>query len=314
MPTITAIGETVLDIIIKDGKPLAANPGGSVLNTMVSLGRLGCNAQFITELGHDDPGAQVRKFLADNHVGTDWSCIYPDRQTAVALAYLDESNDARYTFYKDYPAERLNIVQPSLEAGGYFLFASSMAINPQVHPTIVTLVQQALNVGCTVYYDPNCRPKAGQDATEPKRRMLENMQMSHIVRGSDEDFAYLFGHSDLVNIWQEIKSPQLQMLVCTRGADGIDILRGDRSIYIPVPQIEPVSTVGAGDTFNAGMLFGLASKGIGSSAIAHMSDDLLVQICRTAAECSAFVCCSLDNYISKDFALSLLAKFGGKNY
>lgn len=308
MPIITAIGETVLDIIIKDGKPLAANPGGSVLNTMVSLGRLGCRVRFITELGQDAPGMQVKDFLADNCVDAGCACIYPDRQTAIALAYLDTENNAHYTFYKDYPQQRLQIPVPVFEAGGYFLFASSMAINPQVRPIIIALAKQAASAGVTVYYDPNCRPKAGQDASVAKQLMLENMRMSHIVRGSDEDFAHIFGHDDLALIWREIQSPLLQMLICTHGADGVAVMRGGETFRFPVPQIQPVSTVGAGDNFNAGILFGLAKSGIGQDGIASIHAEALAQLCSTAAECSAHVCCSLDNYISKEFALNLSAR------
>lgn len=309
MPAITAIGETVLDIIIKDGKPLAANPGGSVLNTMVSLGRLGCDARFITELGQDAPGMQIKKFLHENGVDASSACVYDDRQTAVALAYLDEANNARYTFYKDYPAKRLEIALPQFENGSYFLFASSMAVNPQVRHKIAAIAKKAASAGATVYYDPNCRPKAGQDASAQKLLMIDNMRMSHIVRGSNEDFNYIFGHNDLTKIWHELESPHLQLLVCTHGADGVDSMCGGRSFHCSVPQIAAVSTVGAGDNFNAGLLFGLTNKKIDRTSLGTLDEKQLSELCQIAGQCSAFVCCSLDNYISEEFAKNIAAKY-----
>ncbi len=305
MPQITAIGETVLDIVIKDGNPLVANPGGSVLNSIISLSRLGADTRFITEFGKDAPGMQVKKFLHNNGVDTSCVCEYPNHQTAVALAYLDEANNASYTFYKDYPSLRLAIPMPSFDAGGYFLYASSMAINEQVRPVIVALAKQAEISGCTVYYDPNCRPKAGQDGEHQKSLMLENMGLSHIVRGSSEDFEYLFGHCSLSDIWETINSPKLKMLICTHGADGVSIMRGGESFSYSVPQIIPISTVGAGDNFNAGFLFSLANQSIGHSQLSQLDENTLRQICDTATACSANVCCSLDNYISTEFARSI---------
>lgn len=305
MRSISSIGETVLDIIIKDGKPLVANPGGSVLNTMVSLGRLGADTRFITELGKDEPGAQVKIFLRDN--GIDTSCIaeYDDMQTPIALAYLDDSHNASYTFYKQYPSKRFQQAFPALPTDGYFLFASSLALNEQVRPTILALIAAAVHSGNTIYYDPNCRPNPASNARLQNLLILENMREAHIVRGSDEDFNHIFGHCRLDEIWQQIDSPRLQMLICTRGAQGVSLMRRGQIFDFGVPQIVPVSTVGAGDTFNAGFIYGLAARDIGTGQLEGLSEDTLRQLCDTASACAAHVCCSLDNYISAEFAQSI---------
>ena len=101
MRKIYGIGETVYDIIFKDGAPQAAKPGGSVLNSMVSLGRTGLPVSFISEYGRDDVGSLIDRFLNDNGVNTSSVYRYNDANTSLALAFLDEKNDAHYTFYKD---------------------------------------------------------------------------------------------------------------------------------------------------------------------------------------------------------------------
>ena len=66
MRKIIGIGETVLDIIFKGDQPMAAVPGGSTFNCLVSLGRCGLNVSFISETGNDKIGQNIIKFMEKN--------------------------------------------------------------------------------------------------------------------------------------------------------------------------------------------------------------------------------------------------------
>ena len=90
MRKIYGIGETVLDIIFKDGQPQAAKAGGSVLNSVVSMGRMGLPVSFISEYGQDDVGILIDGFLKDNGVDTSSVHRFHDGSTSLALAFLDE--------------------------------------------------------------------------------------------------------------------------------------------------------------------------------------------------------------------------------
>src|SRR4030042_701960 len=107
MRNIFGIGETVFDIILKQGQPVAAKAGGSVLNAFVSLGRLGMTVHFISEYGTEPVGELIDRFLNENNVSTRYVTRYQDGKSTLALAFLDENNNASYTFYKDYPLTRL---------------------------------------------------------------------------------------------------------------------------------------------------------------------------------------------------------------
>ena len=102
MRKVIGIGETVLDIIFKDNRPLEAVPGGSAFNAITSLGRCGVNASFISEAGNDHVGKYIIGFLKDNGVNTDNVATFPDSKSPVSLAFLNEKNDAEYIFYKDH--------------------------------------------------------------------------------------------------------------------------------------------------------------------------------------------------------------------
>ena len=106
MRRVIGIGETILDILFKNNQPTAAVPGGSVFNGLVSLGRAGANVLFISEVGSDKVGRIILDFMKENGISTDSVMVYPERKSPVSLAFLNEKNDAEYSFYKDYPNQR----------------------------------------------------------------------------------------------------------------------------------------------------------------------------------------------------------------
>ena len=100
MREIFGIGETVLDIIFKNGQPQAAKPGGSMLNGLVSLGRMKFPARFISEYALDDVGTLVDDFLRSNGVDTSLVHRFRNGKTVLAMAFLDEKNDAHSYGYR----------------------------------------------------------------------------------------------------------------------------------------------------------------------------------------------------------------------
>ena len=88
MRKVFGFGETVLDIIFKDGQPRAAKPGGSVLNAFVSLGRLGWDPCFVSEYGQDNVGRLIDEYLLENGVNTKYINRFTDGQSALAMAFL----------------------------------------------------------------------------------------------------------------------------------------------------------------------------------------------------------------------------------
>ena len=143
MRKIYTIGETVYDIIFKNGKPVSAVPGGAMLNCSVTLGRLGSPVFFISEFGTDPVGKQIEKFLAGNNVSTEYVYQYPGYKSTIALAFLNERNEASYSFYQDYPKERLRIDLPDIEEDDIFLFGSFYALNQQIRKNLIEMLNLA---------------------------------------------------------------------------------------------------------------------------------------------------------------------------
>ena len=164
MRKVIGIGETILDIIFRDNRPTAAVPGGSVFNGIVSLSRTGVPVCFISETGNDRVGDIILRFMRDNHIPTDHVNVFPDGKSPVSLAFLDEHSDAEYLFYKNYPAQRLDVSFPQLEEDDLVIIGSYYALNPVLRDKVVELLEQARQQKAIVYYDPNFRSAHKEEA------------------------------------------------------------------------------------------------------------------------------------------------------
>src|SRR5574344_468699 len=112
MKKIVGIGETILDILFKENQPVRAVPGGSSFNGLITLGRLGVPAIFISETGNDKVGDIIKAYMKESNLSTEYIDTFPDGKSPVSLAFLNEQNDAEYLFYKDYPSNRLETGYP----------------------------------------------------------------------------------------------------------------------------------------------------------------------------------------------------------
>ncbi|GAI76049.1 unnamed protein product, partial [marine sediment metagenome] len=186
MRRVYTIGETVLDILIKGNQPFTAKAGGACLNAAVTLGRLGIPVQFIGEYGLDEVGNFIDTFLKNNHVNTEYVYRYYDGKSALALAFLNENNDASYDFYKIYPEKRLDIDFPHLHQDDIVLFGSFYAITPEVRKKLIHFIKEAKNKKSIILYDPNFRKQHLHDLPHLKPMIEENISYATIVRGSHE--------------------------------------------------------------------------------------------------------------------------------
>ncbi len=304
MRRIYGIGETVLDIIFKDGQPQAAKAGGSVLNSVVSLGRMDLPVSFISEYAADDVGKLIDDFLRKN--GVDTSCVhrYHNGATALALAFLDEKNDAHYTFYKDYPGKRLDIDFPSIDAGDIVQCGSFYAIWPEIREKFMSFISGAYNKGALVLYDPNFRKSHLSELDQLRPLIIENMKFTSLVRGSDEDFRNVFDVSTPDEAWEVVRN-YCKCLVYTSNEAGVFVRTTGFSGKFPVKSIIPVSTIGAGDNFNAGILTSIHHKNIRRDQLEHLDRNEWSEVIETAVAFATHVCLSYENYISTEFAKEL---------
>ena len=299
------IGETVLDIIFRDDQVVAAKPGGSMLNTAVSLGRSGIPVEFISEIAADTPGELIVKFLHENHVGTRYLNRYSDGKTTIALAFLNEKADAKYSFYSDLPDERMKDQLPLPDKDDIILFGSFYSLVDKIHKKLIGFLSSALENNAVILYDPNFRSPHLADLPEVFPRIMENFTLADLIRGSDEDFLHIFALGEADDVRLRLRLQDRQGLVYTRSDDSVCIFANRIKLTVPVPEIEPVSTIGAGDSFNAGLIYALTEMHIDKVRMVNLSSEEWTKIADIAIRFSQNVCMSLDNYISKDLLLTL---------
>jgi fructokinase len=297
-------GETVLDIIFRDGQPVAARPGGSVLNSFVSLGRLGWNPRFISEYGEDDVGALIESHLRENGVDTSYVSRFNDGKSALALAFLDGGGNARYSFYKDFPGQRLQMLPGDLDAGDIIMFGSIYASSPEIRDSVLRFLTLGRERGALIVYDPNFRKAHLAELEGRKPMIIENIEFADIIRGSDEDFSLIFGIDEPEKLARQIDT-RSKILIYTQNNRGVRILHKSYLLDVPARKIEPVSTIGAGDNFNAGIVHYLLKKGIRRENLDGIGGDELLAMAENGVRLATHVCLHYDNYISRNFADSI---------
>lgn len=253
---VIGIGETVLDILFKNDQPQKAVPGGSTFNSIVSLGRAGVPCAMVTDVGGDHIGDIICNYLKDNGVSSEYVCRHENVKSHITLAFLDENNDAQYVFYKDHAAVSLDSKLPKICKEDVVLFGSFFAINPVIRPVVGGLLRDAKNAGAWLYYDVNFRKNHIAELPNILPNIEENMSLANVVRGSMEDFGYIYDLHDGEAIYERV-SCFCNTLILTDGAKTIRVYTTDGCETYPVQQIETVSTVGAGDNFNAGYIYAM---------------------------------------------------------
>lgn len=301
MRTIYGIGEALLDIVFKNSRPIEAVAGGSTLNSLVSLGRIGLNPKFICEVGNDKTGKIIEEFFVQNGVSLNYVTKKNNYQTPVALAFLNEKNDAEYEIYKDYSTQSLTTNIPNYQEDDLLLIGSFFALNPSLRDELKLHLESAKNSSSIIIYDPNFRSHHNHKLNEMQQIIEENFNYASIIRGSDEDFKNIYG-VDKIEDMAEIIHKFSKNVIITANSNKLFLSTPNFQKWYPVKEIVPVSTIGAGDSFNAGIIQGILSNNISQKELNSIDETLWDKIIELGIEFSADVCCSTENYISKELA------------
>lgn len=290
---IWCIGESLYDIVFTNGQPMWAVPGGSMLNAAVSAARYGEKVGLLTELGDDAVGILISDFLIINGISIENVSSYKGN-TTLALAFLNSAGDAQYQFYHNTPVHAHDFTIPEFHPGDVLMFGSFYSIKSRNRRNISRLALAARDAGAWIYYDPNFRRPHLKDLELSLPYIHENIAMADIVRGSDEDFMFIAGAESPGDAFRFILENGCQNLILTRNRQGVELFAGEFIRHFDVPQVEVISTIGAGDSFNAG--FATALHGSGKNKpTGTFWDEAINRAVIFATE----VCCSRDNFIGK---------------
>ena len=300
----------MLDIIFKNGKPIEAVPGGSTFNDIVSLGRAGVKTVFVSETGNDRVGEYVRDFLRDNNVDTSAINVFQETKSPVSLAFLDKDNNADYIFYRDQKHDHMDFAYPDIQKDDIVVFGSFYAVNPALRPQVSGLLEYARQRGAIIYYDVNFRKAHQADVMKVTPNLIDNLEYADIVRGSKEDFEVLYKKDSAERVYRAETSFYCKRFIYTDGPNPVSVFsnNGFHKEYA-MPKTETVSTIGAGDNFNAGFIYGMIKYGVTRDDVEQgLSEEVWDKLIATATAFSADCCKDIFNYISKEFGQQLQNK------
>lgn len=300
----------MLDIIFKNGKPIEAVPGGSTFNGIVSLGRAGVKTVFVSETGNDRVGEYVRDFLRDNNVDTSAINVFQETKSPVSLAFLDKDNNADYIFYRDQKHDHMDFAYPDIQKDDIVVFGSFYAVNPALRPQVSGLLEYARQRGAIIYYDVNFRKAHQADVMKVTPNLIDNLEYADIVRGSKEDFEVLYKKDSAERVYRAETSFYCKRFIYTDGPNPVSVFsnNGFHKEYA-MPKTKTVSTIGAGDNFNAGFIYGMIKYGVTRDDVEQgLSEEVWDKLIATATAFSADCCKDIFNYISKEFGQQLQNK------
>lgn len=202
--------------------------------------------------------------------------------------------------------KRLDIDFPVVKKDDIVQCGSFYAIWPEIREKFKKFIGGASKNGALVIYDPNFRKSHLNELDKLKPLIVENMKMAAIVRGSDEDFRNLFGAENADEAYGILKD-YCKCLVYTANAEGVYVRTPSFSGKFSVEKITPVSTIGAGDNFNAGMITSIYRNNIKKDQLETMTDSEWQKVISTAVAFATHVCLSYDNYIGVAFANKYLS-------
>lgn len=278
---ILCAGEALIDMLPRQTDAgeaaFAPYPGGSVFNTAVALARLGQRVDFFTGLSTDLFGERLAGVLAANGVGSDLS-HRSDRPTTLAFVTLSDGQ-ASYAFYDENTAGRM-LTEADLPAvpatvQACFFGGISLAVEPcaEAYASLAARVSR----DHVVMLDPNIRPGFITDEARFRARMDHMLAHSDIVKASDEDLRWLLGDGALPVLAERLREKGPSLVLITQGSAGVTGYHAAGELHVDARTVKVVDTVGAGDTFNAGALAGLAQAGaLDKSLLARgLTDDTL---------------------------------------
>ncbi|TPK81228.1 carbohydrate kinase [Mesorhizobium sp. B2-4-13] len=289
---ILCCGEALIDMLPRtttENEPaFAPYVGGAVFNTAIALGRLGAPAGFFSGLSSDLFGGQFRDALGASKVSSTYAHTSP-RPTTLAFVRLN-NGQATYTFYDENTAGRMLTIEDLPQLGSEIeamLFGAISLISEPAGSAYEEFMQREHETR-VMMLDPNIRPNFIPDKAKHLRRIREMMAIADIVKLSDEDLQW-FGeagsHEDVVRNWLD-RGPKL--IVVTHGSEGAVGYSKQHRVTVMPETVKVVDTVGAGDTFNAGILASLHEQGLlTKAAISSLSEDAIRKALALGAKAAA---------------------------
>ncbi len=286
-PRVVIAGEALIDLIIDKDGSVSPAAGGGQYNAARAMARLGSDVHFLGRISDDWFGRMLRAKLEADGVGTDLVVDTGDPTTLV-LAEIDEAGVAHYHWYIDrttVPGLELEDARRCLAPTPDALHVGTLGLTMEPIADSLAAVVAEVPDQTFVMVDPNCRPTATPDFALFQERMRGVLERADIVKGSDEDFEYLDLAPSPEATARLLLEGGVGAVLVTHGGDAARGYCAGGEFSVPVPRVEVVDTVGAGDTFGGAFLALWLEHGLGRRELADAAllEDAVTFAVRAAA-------------------------------
>ncbi|WGD49569.1 carbohydrate kinase [Bradyrhizobium sp. CB1650] len=266
--------------------------GGSCLNVAIGMARLGAPTGFVGGISTDLFGQMIADHATASNVELGLA-TRSDHQTTLAFVRI-VAGESHYAFYdaetatRNWTYRRGTIPFETVEA---VHIGSTTLVNDKGAAETKALIADALTTS-TISFDPNCRPNLVKDKPAYLARMAEFAGNADLIKMSDVDFNYLFDDEPYPQRANALLGQGTSLVVITRGNNGAVAWHARAGqIEVAAPKVEVVDTIGAGDSFQAALLFGLhRQERLARQELRDIGADELRRALSFAANCAALTC------------------------
>ncbi len=278
-------GEALVDLVIDPDGSVTAKLGGGPFNAARAIGRLGSDVAFLGALSSDRFGTLLhRQLLAD---GVDDSLVqFTELPTTLASAELDEHGAAGYHFYLAETAAP-NLHPLPLPDGVTILHVGTLGMVLQPMASTLEAVVGGISDDVLVLLDPNCRPRVTADRVGYMERVQRMLRRADVVKVSTDDLQFMAPGEHAAGV-RMLLALGARLVLHTDGGRAVHIHWATDEVEVPVPAVDVVDTIGAGDAFGGAFAAWWDQAGLGRRDLADRG--AVVAAVAAAVEVAAVSC------------------------
>lgn len=251
---ITGLGEILWDLL-PDGK----KPGGAPANFVYHIQQLGYESYIVSAVGEDELGHEILDWMDKKNINKDYMARSDRYPTGKVEVTLDQNGDPEYNIIEDvawdYIPYNSKIYDLAVQTSAV-CFGTLAQRNQKSKQTIHKFLQNT-SKNCIKIYDINLRQNYYDEEL-----IDHNLQLSNVLKLNAEELLTL---SEMFNIAGDeselLKKLQsrydLELIALTKGSEGSRLWTAQESSVAKPRDTRVKDTVGAGDSFTAGLVSGL---------------------------------------------------------
>jgi sugar/nucleoside kinase (ribokinase family) len=224
--------------------------GSSAAIFACGCARLGLKVAFTGKIGKDEFGEFMLNSLKEHGVDTHAVIVDPLLHTGLTLILARGSDRAILTYPGAIPSLRFSEIDPALIAGSRHLHLASYFIQDALQPDVPKLFELAHKNGLTVSLDTNYDPAELWDGG-----LANALAGCDIFLPNASECQAIAGTPDLEKAL-EVCASKVGIVAVKQGAEGAILQQGKMVYRAPSLTVNVVDTVGAGDSFDAGFIYG----------------------------------------------------------